>query len=299
MSRFADIVSVENDPELGVITRVFGERPLKGNVPTKEILGHLDGAKSVLSFTVFLARNTPILPFLILFPGRRKKVIEYFANALRKNLFTIFEFTSINNLCRSGKEMARVMGLTNACDCKCHVDPSRIWTGGHDNCIPDPKREIFNVFALSFLLMFDFDDAYRYRFQDLLGEIHMDNLKLKPRKELRRVLDVCASREVDHAANRLLMFPKYKAGKSLILIMPKKWLNWLVAIITNLDMSKIELDEDDLSWAQHKFYNFRGRPYRNLVRNGQGFIVDVRGTGKYIPNGRDIIYSLSAINPHG
>ena len=298
-SHFADIVTIEDDKELGVVTRVFGYRPIKGRIPTREILAPLDGAKSVVSFTIFLARHTPLIPFLMLFPRARRKVLEYFTNALRKNLHFIFETISVNDLCRSGKEIARAIGIRNPCDCDCHVNAGYVWTGDHRGCAPDPQREIETVLALSFLLMYDFDDAYRYRLQDIFGEINLVALRRHPRRELRRVLKLAMEREMDHDANRWLMQPKYLAVISLVSLMPPSWVKWIVNLLLRMDMSKVVLDEDDLSWAQYKQYNFRGRPYRNLVRNGIGFIIDIQGTGKYIPNGRELVFSNSAINPNG
>lgn len=145
--------------------------------------------------------------------------------------------------------------------------------------------------------MWDNDDVYRYLGQDMLGEINIENLKKRPRRELRRVLDIGMSRHRDHEANRWLMFPKYRAAKLAILLMPKRYINWLVDLICRLDMSKMILDEDDLARAQFKLYNFRGRPYRNLVRDGQGFIVDMKGTGQYVPKENEIIFSYTALKP--
>lgn len=298
-ANWADIVGIDRDPEMGVITRVFGRPPIKGRIPSKEILYQLDGAKSVVSFTIFLSKHTPLIPFLMLFPRSRRKVIDYFTNALRKNLHFLFETISINDLCKSGREIARAIGIKNPCDCDCHVDPGFVWTGNHPTCAPNASREIETVLVLSFLLMYEFDDSYRWPLQDIFSEINIKALNKHPRIELRRVLSLAMSRVTNHEGNRLYMFPKYKVARSLVLFMPPSWLKRLVKVILELDMSKIEMDEDDLSWAQWKEYNFRGRPYTSLVRDGHGFIIDIAGTGKYIPNGRYVIYSLSAINPNG
>lgn len=297
-STFSDIIAIEEDKELGVVTRVFGTPPIKGRVPDKYILAHLDGAKSVITFLVWLSRYTPLLFFLALSKKSRKIVTKYLANAIRKNLYELFEVTSINHFTRSCKEIARVIDIRNPCSCSCHVE-GFVWTSKHDGCQMNEEKETETVIKFGILMMFDFDDAYRYRLQDLLGEIKIDLLKKKPRRELARVLSVGIKRETNNDANKWLMFPKYRVAQLVVFLMPRKWLRWTVNAISNMDMSKVELDEDDLFYAQFKEYDFRGRPYRSLVNDKIGFIIDIDGKERYLPKRNEILFSYSAIKPNG
>jgi hypothetical protein len=104
-------------------------------------------------------------------------------------------------------------------------------------------------------MILEFDSAYRYRFQDLMGEFSWSNYMKNPAKELVRVMTIGQSRDPNGTG------PKYE---TIIRLIP--WVMRITCIRNGLeyffgyvDLEKLKLDEIDwyrvLVWGD---YNFRG-----------------------------------------
>ncbi len=92
-------------------------------------------------------------------------------------------------------------------------------------------------------MILEFDNAYRFRMQDILEEMDKEALKKDPIKEICRFLDIMIDREVKVEVKdtwRLLqMFTKY------YLRFDKKFLDMIVRVLLELDIEKCKLSEED------------------------------------------------------
>lgn len=110
-------------------------------------------------------------------------------------------------------------------------------------------------------MILEYDNAYRYRAQDVLPELDKQALQDNPVKEICRLLDIMISREkpandkdyARHDSWRLLqMFTKYymKHDKELLKI--------YVDLLLELDLNKVSLDEGDKEYCnKRKDYVFK------------------------------------------
>lgn len=110
-------------------------------------------------------------------------------------------------------------------------------------------------------MILEYDNAYRYRAQDVLPELDKDALIKNPIKEICRLLDIMIAREkpandkdyARHDSWRLLqMFAKHymKYDQELLTI--------FVDLLLDLDMEKVKLDEGDQEYCnKRKDYVFK------------------------------------------
>ena len=57
------------------------------------------------------------------------------------------------------------------------------------------SKDVSREFAYNFALLVEYDDAYRYRMQDIISESSLYELKTNPRKEVKRLLSILHKRE--------------------------------------------------------------------------------------------------------
>ena len=91
--------------------------------------------------------------------------------------------------------------------------------------------------------IFEYDDAYRYRLQDVMSELNKENLFKNPRKELSRLVDLLIVR--DTAQNMRDKFKTVKLFLWLLVPFKRKFLK----SIKDLDLDKMKFDEDDRYWV--------------------------------------------------
>lgn len=97
-------------------------------------------------------------------------------------------------------------------------------------------------------LVFQMDNAYRYRLQDFIGEIKKENIKgyLSVKKEIKRVFSVYLDREGDNDVKEKIIH--LKKIIDICIIFPK--INKLIKnIISELDIDKIKFDDIDRYWV--------------------------------------------------
>jgi len=107
-------------------------------------------------------------------------------------------------------------------------------------------------------LIFQMDNAYRYRGQSLLLEIDQSKLTgyFETRKEILRVVDIYLSRDKDEQVAKKMRDAKHIL--SIALLIPK--INKLFrTILTELDLDKIKFDEIDRYWVSLRKdgYNYK------------------------------------------
>lgn len=112
------------------------------------------------------------------------------------------------------------------------------------------QKELVDIFAH----IIEYDDAYRYRLQDICGEVSRVDLFKSPYKEGKRLLNLIIERE-----NQEGMKKKWaKLKPLLILLVPFK--RKFLRLINDLDFNKMVLDEADKYWVSFREdYNYGGK----------------------------------------
>ena len=109
-------------------------------------------------------------------------------------------------------------------------------------------REVLCFYAES-------DCAYRYRYQDFLGELNKENLKKNPTKEIKRLVGILYQREL---AKEKELYGLIKKVLPFLLLVPsikKK----IITFLERLDVDKVKLSEEDIFWTnRYVDYDFRG-----------------------------------------
>jgi hypothetical protein len=75
------------------------------------------------------------------------------------------------------------------------------------------KKDVAEEIGFNVAQFFEYDDAYRYCVQDLMGELHLENFKTNPSKEIRRIVNIFSER--DTVKTR---FNKFKVMLPVILL---------------------------------------------------------------------------------
>lgn len=92
-------------------------------------------------------------------------------------------------------------------------------------------------------MVLEFDNAYRFRLQDILPELNKDALKHHPRRELIRLLELVQSREkkqeVSDTWKLCIWLVKY------YLLLDRSLLRMIQDVLTNVDLNLIQLTERD------------------------------------------------------
>ena len=104
-------------------------------------------------------------------------------------------------------------------------------------------------------MVLEFDNAYRYRFQDLVGELNQQELVKNPIKELKRIIQIAQSREIEQQGKD--MWTLIDKGLINYLIFDKKIREMLVGIFSNINIEEVKLQIDDQLYAEpRKDYKF-------------------------------------------
>lgn len=124
------------------------------------------------------------------------------------------------------------------------------------------SAEVAERTGLIIATLFEFDDAYKVRVQDLCNETSADALLRNPRQELSRLFALYCERdphhEEVHAGGRILA-----AGKllSAALLIPKIKRAFKDALL-HVKFSDLQMDESDYYWAlPRQDYMVGGRPF--------------------------------------
>ena len=117
------------------------------------------------------------------------------------------------------------------------------------------EREFrFMVRDLSCMVM-EFDNAYRYRVQDILPEVNKEELKKNTIKELHRVLDIMGGREnTQTIKDSCFLLKKFV---SFYLRFDRKLLGLLREVLLEVNLKQVSLDEMDIEYCKpRKDYTF-------------------------------------------
>lgn len=121
-----------------------------------------------------------------------------------------------------------------------------------------PEEDIIQ-FASVISHIFEYDDAYRYRLQDLATECSKSALIKNPRKEIRRIAGIYSERELSGIVSDKFKRTVWLA--SMLLLIPRVNKSFIRAV-SHSDFSNLRLDEADRFWVSHRGdYLFFGETY--------------------------------------
>lgn len=104
-------------------------------------------------------------------------------------------------------------------------------------------------------MILEFDNAYRYRAQDLLVEINKEKLKRNPVKELNRLADIALSREKEQQVKDT--WKLIKLFNNFYLRFDLKLKKMVVDVLSELDYDKFNLKPEDVQFCKpRKDYTF-------------------------------------------
>ena len=99
-------------------------------------------------------------------------------------------------------------------------------------------------------MVLEYDNAYRFRMQDILAELDKEALRRNPYKELNRLLSIAQSRE-----NTQEIRDTWKLAKlavSLYLRMDRKMRNLVVDVLCEINTAEIKMTVEDVSFAEKR-----------------------------------------------
>jgi hypothetical protein len=94
----------------------------------------------------------------------------------------------------------------------------------------------------------EFDDAYRYRFQDVLSELSYLNLHKNPIKEIKRLLNIYSSREKTEGLRGRVQ--KIINLACLYLRFNRKLLQEITTFLINIDIEELKMSKEDIYWTK-------------------------------------------------
>lgn len=227
--------------EGGVLTYMGGmEHPYKG-FPFFEFVDRVDAMKKILRgvlssfFHSLKKRNKVQLLFLLTVPWLFNDFVKSFVYPFFR-MVERFRIKPIRH-CTAIRELHRVFSVQ--------------WQGETEES--KNTREMFRDLLC---MVLEFDNAYRFRFQDIMVELDKDALRKNPAKEITRLLDLMSSREATQEIKDT--WTLVRRFLPLYLRFNKPVRKTLVGILENLDLTKIELSVEDKDYChKRKDYNFQ------------------------------------------
>ncbi len=109
----------------------------------------------------------------------------------------------------------------------------------------------------------EFDNAYRFRFQDVIVNLDKAELKKDPIKEIIRLLDIMSSREI-----RQEVKDSWNLTKTMVeyLRFSKQIKDILVSFLNNLEVDKCKLDTNDFPFCKDRNdYKFNNKNFKQSI----------------------------------
>lgn len=222
----------------GIFVYHKGHKHPKKGYPTPEVCEAVAAVKRAFMVFVNIATSKPLryllLPILLLptsvLVGILDSSLGHFSAFTRRVLK--WWYLKPKYYCKSAQEIYRV-GMDLAGD-----------------------NKIYQLIVKAIVMIWEFDDSYRFRGQDILGELKKENL-VNVKKEINRLLGIYFKREqagVSNKVRRMKMF--------LPILMRKPIKKVVKRFLSRLDVSRVVLDEGDMYWCSFRTnYNFKGLPF--------------------------------------
>lgn len=120
-------------------------------------------------------------------------------------------------------------------------------------------RTVAQLTGMAYMIL-EFDNAYRYRFQDISQEINKANFANNPAKETARLFDILIERD-----NSQSMKAQWRQAKKVlvwIFRLSRLSRNLARQFVQELDINQCKMQEDDEYWCGIRIdYNFKGEDY--------------------------------------
>ena len=252
-------IFIPNDK--GILTFLVGLSHQFKGYPFPRVVDVVQIAKKLIPVAIQVISSSPLRYFLligVLLPRFiRNKILIVLFDGLIEFWETILEryYLEPHRFCRSAREIYR-LGM---------IAKERF-----------PKEGIrIRRITLTICMFWEFDNSYRYRGQDIFGEMDIKAFKKNPRKEVCRLLDILYEREwgpEKQGDPDMGIWGKWKRIRKLtpiVFLIFRKELQPIFEIIQEADLEEFKLDEGDLYLcAVRPDYKFQGRGYsdRRLER---------------------------------
>ena len=134
---------------------------------------------------------------------------------------------------------------------------------------PENNDEFHLIFRDMLCMVLEMDNAYRYRFQDIIVNLDKDALQKNPRKELLRLIRILSDRERTEDIKDTWVL--VRLAVSVYLFVDRDFKKILVSSLLNIDLDKVKLSiEDKLFASGRKDYIFAFMLYDNLGNDPEG-----------------------------
>ena len=212
-------------PKEGGILSYFAEHiyPRKG-FPTDDVVEKVDTIKkTILGLIYTLSKSKVILAIAVLF-FRKDLMIAY--NELLLGLCNVIGTKSL----KANRHCISVREVYNAFD------------------LEDGRLRVITTAIL------EFDDAYRFRFQDVVGELDKKSFEKNPFAELSRLLELLSEREQDE---RVRGTWKKLQSVLFILFFSRFIREKVITFFSRLNPENVKMDEGDRYYANLKKDGYR------------------------------------------
>ena len=211
-------------PKEGGILSYYNEHtPPRKGFPVDRLVDRVNVVKKVIVAMLYgLTKNKVILAITLLF-FRKDLQIAY--TELLHRLRTIIGFNALlpNRYCTSVREVYKAF-----------------------------EQEDWELRDIAVTIL-EFDDAYRFRFQDIVGELDKQNFDKNPYKELSRLLELIEFRDNDQ---RLKSTWK-KARQALFLVFfVKSFREKIITFFSKVNPENVKMYEDYMYYAKLKVHSY-------------------------------------------
>ena len=225
----------------GVLTYMEGhEYPYKG-FPYHEFVDRIDLVKKIVRGTLsgiyHELKKKNKLWFLTLIPS-----LWVAKSAVRSGIFVVYRIMERFRLkkeryCPAIRELYRAFDVDNVA-----------WNV--------EERELRVRMRDAVCMLLEFDNAYRYRMQDIVPELNQEAIRANSTSEIGRLLDIMADREKTQEIKDT--WTLFRLVVRWYLRFDKQMKNILRDVLSNLDLDKMKLDEGDRHYClKRKDYTFK------------------------------------------
>lgn len=125
-------------------------------------------------------------------------------------------------------------------------------------------REASKMFATIFGTLIEYDNAYRYRLEDIFTETSRDRLMSAPGREIARLVGLYSSREKDWGVAVKFRTIHWLARP---LFWSKRVREAFRRALDGCDFERLQFDDIDRYWANVRLdYDFFGKPYQERMK---------------------------------
>lgn len=222
------------------LTKYYGVSYCWKGITDNDIINRVTTVKKVFMEGVdFLFKNKYLIPIILIFRNR-----------FIKNAITSF---AIIYECEGGLK-SKCLKLEQFCPFCQELIKAGLRLAGNNKEIED--------LIFCFAMFLQFSTGYRFRFQDIFGELDKDNFKKSPIEEIWRLKKIMLQREkcVNEKLPRLFSI-------LILLMMFKKYRKIICDFVNELDIEKIKFDEDDWYFCLRRVsYDPQGIPLEERLR---------------------------------